>query len=188
MKTLDEAWFWYCNARQSLTILQRLAADYWDEFPWDDPSKTLREDELLLKSDAPSLAKEAGDVLSHLGDIAVVVLFSVFEATVRTALATEVNQEIPNLKHPYLQWKAKTILKAIEIGNVEDIIMYYGKNLDKTLIEDIRKIRDYRNWVAHGRSGAARAAVEPKAAYELLRQFLEAAGLAEASSLPMPSA
>ncbi|MFO0969808.1 MAG: hypothetical protein U0793_29990 [Gemmataceae bacterium] len=46
------------------------------------------------------------------------------------------------------------------------------------LVTQIDQIRDYRNWVAHGRREAPANNVTPGAAYDRLNEFLAALGIA----------
>ena len=46
------------------------------------------------------------------------------------------------------------------------------KGLDANLIEEVNRVRRYRNWVAHGRRTAKPDAVDPETAFRRLMDFL----------------
>jgi hypothetical protein len=60
----------------------------------------------------------------------------------------------------------------IEQGSFFNVLEPY-KDLDANLVEQVNQVRRYRNWVAHGRRTEQPAAVDPKTAYDRLKQFLE---------------
>lgn len=47
------------------------------------------------------------------------------------------------------------------------------KAQDANLVEEINQVRQYRNWVAHGRRGESPAFVDPETAYRRLKRFLD---------------
>jgi hypothetical protein len=176
MTTLEEAWAWYKDTRLILRLMLRLGKRYWNDLPWDG---VLARDEHFKTIEGPTVEEKATSSLGHLDDLAVVVLFSVFEATVRRALVMEVSQEIPGLRHVVLRSAAGKALEAVKKGNIQEVLGHYKTDFDKDLIEEVNQVRDYRNWVAHGRSGQEPPMVEPEVAYQRLQKFLEATGLSE---------
>jgi hypothetical protein len=153
MKTLDEAWDWFRSTRKSLSILRRLAARYWDDLPWDDRSKELWKDAHLRTVEADPLIQEIEHALSHLDDLAVVALFSVFEATVRAALESELSREIPALKHVILRSSAAKALETVREGSIKEVLEHYKTDFNKSFVEEIDQVRDYRNGLRMERRG-----------------------------------
>ena len=54
------------------------------------------------------------------------------------------------------------------------------------LITQVDQVRDYRNWVAHGRRDAPTNNVPPEIAYERLTEFLSALGITTESEEETP--
>lgn len=91
MKTLDEAWGWYRDARQSLKRAERLGERYWDAIPWQEPP--WRGDNRFASLSKKDVVDSARNAIAHIEDLAVLVLFSVFEATVRAAILGQLERE-----------------------------------------------------------------------------------------------
>jgi hypothetical protein len=123
--------------------------------------------------EAEDVIREADLGIEHFDDIAVLVLFSVFEAEVRLRVLSEVRAESESLRHPALVYAAGEAEQAIEDGSFWKVLEPY-KNPDLVgLVEEVNQVRRYRNWVAHGRRAAQPAAVTPKVAFDRLTRFLE---------------
>jgi hypothetical protein len=45
--------------------------------------------------------------------------------------------------------------------------------IDPQLVGDVKQVQQYRNWVAHGRTGRMPPNIIPKMAYERLKDFLD---------------
>jgi hypothetical protein len=176
MTTLDEAWEWYRAAAEGTKRLAHFSR-HWAERPdrganpWIDQ---LRLDNVLRAVDADQMAREAKLVEDELDDLAVLVLFSVFEATVRDLVEEQVAPEVAGLRHPTLVKAGKDVLRAIEEGSFFQILEPFKSAAVNDLVEQINQIRRYRNWVAHGRRPEKKpgAMVEPAVAYQRLKQFL----------------
>ncbi|MGC8639806.1 MAG: hypothetical protein ACP5XB_08035 [Isosphaeraceae bacterium] len=110
-------------------------------------------------------------VLDDLDDLAVLVLFSVFEATVRTHAGAEVDREIAQISHVAVLEAVRDLKEAIANGSFAKVIKAY-KGADVDLTERVNQVREFRNWVAHGRRDAPRNNVTPSVAFERLEGYL----------------
>lgn len=169
MSSLDDAWEWYQATQRQLHRLGRLADLYWENFSWDGPLG--RDDEFRLLSSA-AVSEESRLGLARLDDLAVVILFSSFEALVRERILREVEVEAATLRHAALIDAARDAKEQIDRGSFFRVLKPY-KDLDANLVEEINQVRQYRNWIAHGRKGKEPASVTPKTAYDRLRRFLD---------------
>lgn len=176
MKTLDQAWEWYQAVYEGTKRLTHLAK-FWDlrpnrgENPWVD---RLIFDNVLREVEADQMARDAKTVEDPLADLAILVLFSVFEATVRTLVEEQVKPEVAGLRHATLVKAGRDVLRAIEEGSFFQLLEPFKSSATPDLVEQVNQVRRYRNWVAHGRRDEMRpdALVQPKEAYERLKQFL----------------
>lgn len=81
MKTLADAWSWYQATKRNLARLRRLGEKHWT-----DPSladATLWQDDYFRMLEASDIVAETRISLEPIDELAVVVLFSVFESTSR---------------------------------------------------------------------------------------------------------
>lgn len=170
MMTLKDAWDWYGGIRQQAKFTKRLAEKHWPELPWEG---AIGRDEFIRGLRPEQLSGRAAFIADHLDDLAVLVLFSVFEATVREAVLAEVKPEVERLQHPSLRHAAAEACEAIENGSFFRVLDPFKAGGHAGLIEQVNQVRRYRNWVAHGRRGDPPAAVDPEAAYERLTRFLQ---------------
>lgn len=178
MKTLGEAWTWYEHNRALLTMMKRLGERYWADLPWQG---RLDRDDHFRMLDGIEVAGMARAVLDEFDDLAIFVLFSVFESVVRRRVAEDLQSEVEGLKHPALQRTAQGMLRNIAEGgfyhNVLDLYKRDGKDPQNWAInpsiEQVNRVRRYRNRVAHGRKEADRPdPMKPRQAYDALRDFL----------------
>ncbi len=172
MITLDDAWCWYETTQTHMQIFGRLGFKHWDALPWDGQ---LGSDDKLRNLDSNTIVEGAKFCLTHLDDFAVLVLFSVFESVVRDRILSEIQDEKVRLSHTMLVRIVDDALQDIEHGSFSrllDVFKGRGKELDG-LVEEVNQVRRYRNWVAHGRRTARPDAVDPKAAFDRLRRFLQ---------------
>lgn len=171
MTTLDDAWAWYTVTHQHLKLFRRLARpDYWAGLPID------RDD--AFKFLDPSQVQDQIDTrLPYLDDLAIVVLFSVFEAIVRDqALELVRCQRVPG-EHPVIGNALDDVENSLREGSFFRVLEAYKGPIDKNLVEHVNQVRKYRNWVAHGRRARPEANVDPRQAYTRLRDFLAAVDL-----------
>jgi hypothetical protein len=169
MNTLGDAWRWYAAVKQQAKLARRLAAKHWGDLPWNDG---LGRDVFLRELDPAQVVKEAEFITDELADLAVVVLFSVFEAAVRETVLAEIKPEVEQLRHPALRHAADDARDWIAEGSFFRVLQPFKAEGQADLVEQVNQVRRYRNWVAHGRRGPPPATTTPEAAYERLQQFL----------------
>lgn len=169
MKTLDDALRWYLNTRDNLQRMHRLARRHWQMLPWEGDLGRDEEFKLLEGSDVRA---ETEYSLDFLDDLTVVVLFSVFEQTIREQIRDEVEAEAAGLTHPVLRKAAEDAVQAVELGSFFRVLEPYKAEGHADLIEEVNQVRRYHNWVAHGRRGEQPPSVAPRMAYERLSRFL----------------
>lgn len=169
MTSLEDAWHW-CDSVHSLTqMMQRLGRKYWEKLPWEG---LLDRDEHLRHADAADISDRSDTVFADLDDLCVLLLFSVFESTVRAKVLADINAELPPLQHPTLLLAIQEAKESIENGSFFRVLEPF-KATDADLIEQVNQVRRYRNWVAHGRRGLQPAAVDPAAAFDRLQRFVQ---------------
>ena len=149
--------------------MARLGGKYWDELPWDG---SLGRDDSFRLLEAAQIEEKSRAVLDDLDDPCVLLLFSVFEATVRERALADVADELPILRHPALVQAMQTLNDTIRHGSFYRVLDAY-KGLDANLIEEVNQVRRYRNWVAHGRPGVQPDNVSPDDAHQRLKRFLD---------------
>ena len=171
MISIADAWRWYDATRKSLFRIRRLAAKHWGDLPWE--GSLGRDDEFRLL-EAVDVIQDGNLALDYFDDVAVLVLFSVFEAQVRSHLLAEVRSEVDAIRHPALRLAATDALTAIEDGSFFRVLEPFKSPELAGLVEEVNQVRRYRNWVAHGRRSARPPDVTPKNAFERLDRFLKA--------------
>lgn len=129
----------------------------------------------------------ADAVLDNLNDLAVLVLFSVFEATVRDRAKADVDRETAAIQHPAVMRAVKDLEEAIENGSFGKITESY-KSMDVDLTEQVNQVRKFRNRVAHGRRNEPENSVEPEGAIDRLRRYLSRLEGVEKAATMGPSA
>ena len=111
MRTLDDAWSWYEHNRRLLKMMQRLGDRYWAELP---AGGRLGNDSDFRRLGGDEVGGMARKVLAELDDLAIFVIFSVFESIVRQTVADDLQDEIGSLSHPALQRSADKLLQNIQ--------------------------------------------------------------------------
>ncbi len=141
---------------------------------WDDPAleAVLNRASRLRDRPAAEVVEKANTVLDDLDDLAVLVLFSVFEATVRTLAKADVNRETAQVRHPAVLRTVNDLKEAIENGSFGKVTDAY-KTMGVDLTAQVNQVRKFRNWVAHGRRDVPENRVEPQSAIDRLRRYLE---------------
>lgn len=86
IRSLEDAWNWYASVRKLAYDMKHLAGR-WDRPEWN---AVLSLDNRLRERTAAELNDMANTVLADLDDLAVLVLFSVFEASVRAQAGADV--------------------------------------------------------------------------------------------------
>jgi len=166
MKDLDEAWEWYRETREQLKLWRRILDKYWAQLPWQD---SLERDDRFRSLDEHRLIASSDLSLRELDDLAVLLLFSVFESMVRSRISDEVQKEAEEkeIVHVILVKATNDAIERIESGSFFHVLESY-KGLNRDLVEQVNQVRKYRNWVAHGKRGASPSIVDPRAAYDRL--------------------
>ena len=172
MTTLNEAWSWYETTIRALEVTHRLGDLYWDGLPWDG---RLGKEERFKEVKGSWLAKAADQGMKELDDLAIVLFFSIFESIVRERIRGEVDVERQTLIHPVLKNAAERTDQELDRGSFHRVLELL-KTYDHNLVEQVRQVRRYRNWVSHGRRGRAPMELNPKSAHERLSEFLACLG------------
>jgi hypothetical protein len=172
MTTLKEAWSWYQATIRTLRVTQRLGNAYWDELPWDG---RLGKEERFKEVGGAGLAEAAERGIEQLDDLAIVLFFSLFESIVRERIRGEVDVERQTLRHPVLKSAAEKTDQELDRGSFHRVLELL-KTYDPDLVEQVRQVRRYRNWVSHGRRGRAPMQLDPESAYARLSAFLTRLG------------
>jgi len=174
IKTLEDAQRWYEAVKKLVEMMDRIARRYWRE---DIEQKTLNEtlytDTYLKEFEAATIQDLAQVVIKDLDDLAVLLLFSVFEANVRDRTLEEMALELVTPpSHPALVKAVEDAKEAVEHGSFGRLTEAY-KSLDSNVKTQVDQVRRYRNWVAHGRRGASENNVDPERALKRLGDFLK---------------
>jgi hypothetical protein len=165
--SLEDAWDWYRAVRTLAYDMRRLADK------WEDPGLigVVQQNNHLRERTAIELQQKAATILDDLDDLAVLMLFSVFEATVRDRAKEDVDREIELIHHPAVLRAVNDLKDSIENGSFGKVTEAYQK-MDTDLTAQVNQVRKYRNWVAHGRRGAPENHVDPDRAIDRLRRYL----------------
>ena len=170
MMTLDDAWGWYHKTRFMLKSFGRLGMSHWDSLPSES---SLWKDDRFKELNSATIVEDSKLCLEPLDDFAVLILFSVFESSVRERVLAEVQRERALLSHHILTGIVDDAMQGIENGSFFRVLEVF-KARDADMVEEVNQVRRYRNWVAHGRSTARpNNAVDPETAYVRLRRFLD---------------
>src|SRR5262249_33478560 len=138
----------------------------------DDEFKTLEAEDI----DAATRAS-----LAPIDDLAIVVLFSVFESLVRDHVVSLIKPEAAELTDPILKQAADDAIRGVEEGSFYRRVLEPLKEQERVradLVTQVDQVRDYHNWVAHGRRDTPTNNVTPKVAYQRLVAFLDELGIA----------
>jgi hypothetical protein len=170
--SLADAWRWYKAARLLARAMARLGENHWDKLPWDGD---LGRDNHLKDLTSAEILSGSQTILNDLDDLCVLLLFSVFEATIRQRVLAEVEAELSQPRHVAIRRALADMKDGIEHGSFFKVLEPY-KDIDANLTEQVNQVRRYRNWVAHGRRTEQPDAVDPATAYHRLRRFLDHLG------------
>ena len=178
IQSLNDAWEWYLAVRTLALDMRKLAGK------WNDPAleTVLGRDNRLRHRTKEELLDRAKMILDDLDDLAVLVLFSVFEANVRVRVSADVERETLSIRHPAVLRAVDDLKEAIENGSFGQVTEAY-KKMDVNLTEEVNQVRKFRNWVAHGRQDAPENRVEPESAIDRLRRYLARLAEVEAASI-----
>jgi hypothetical protein len=182
MRTLAYAWRWYLVTKQNLARMQRLGEKHWNDNSLVDAS--IWHDNFFRTLEAEVIVAETTVSLKPIDDLAVVVLFSVFESHVRDHLIESIEPQLNRINDPILKEAADDAVQGIKEGSFYRRVLDPLKRQERVsadLITQVDQVRDYRNWVAHGRRDTPANNVTPKMAYDRLSEFLAALGIATES-------
>ncbi|HEX4613523.1 MAG TPA: hypothetical protein VH092_35400 [Urbifossiella sp.] len=116
--------------------------------------------------------------LPFLDDLAVVVLFSVFESIVRDNAVGLLRDRRSPADHPVVSNTLRDAEESLREGSFFHVLEAYKGPVDVKLVEHVNQVRKYRNWVAHGRRATDPPDnVSPRAAYDRLGLFLATLGI-----------
>jgi hypothetical protein len=179
MKTLADARDWYIATKRSLDRLRGLGEKHWNDSSLADAS--IWQDDRFRMLEAAVIVGDTETSLEPMDDLAVVVFFSVFESQVRDYLIELMRPHVDAIVEPILKESADDAVRGVEEGSFYRRVLEPLKKqcrVSADLVTQIDQIRDYRNWVAHGRREAPTNRVVPREAYERLSHFLGALGIA----------
>jgi len=187
MKTLADAWNWYVATKRNLARWRRLGHNHWGHASLENAS--IWQDDQFRTLVAEDIVAETTTSLKPIDDLAIVVLFSVFESQVRDYLIAQIKPEAGSLTDPILKEAAEAALQGVAEGSffrrVLDPLKKQGR-VSADLVTQVDQVRDYRNWVANGRRerGTDMSNVTPKVAYDRLQEFLAVLGIAAETERP----
>jgi uncharacterized protein YutE (UPF0331/DUF86 family) len=135
--------------------------------------------------------RETTQALQPLEDLGILVLFSVFESAVRDHLAEAIRPETDELVHPILKQAAEEVFDGIRQGSLANKVISPLKEqgrISPQLSDKVKQVRDYRNWVAHGKREPRENIVNltAKEAFDRLKEFLDELGIPAQSELDEP--
>jgi hypothetical protein len=188
MKTLADAWQWYQATKRNLERMGRLGRRHWGDLSQLVDAPLWRDDQFRTL-EASAIVQETTASLEPIDDLAVVVLFSVFESHVRDWLTERMEPEAEALTHPILREAAADAVQGVQEGSFYRRVLHPLKEQGRVsadLVTQVDQVRDYRNWVAHGRRDAPTNLVTPTVAYQRLNAFLAALGIAVESEERAP--
>jgi hypothetical protein len=180
MKTLTAAREWWVATKENLARMQHLGKRHWSDASLSDAS--IWQDDRFKTLEAARIVAETSASLEPIDDLAVVVLFSVFESQVRDFLSKLMQPHADRITHPILREAARDALRGVEDGSFYRRVLEPLKRqgfVSPDLVTQVDQVRDYRNWVAHGRREAPTNFVTPEQAYVRLEEFLAAIGITD---------
>src|SRR5262245_12217685 len=121
IRSLDDAWKWYSAVRMLAYDMRKLAGK------WGTPElhEVLSRDNRLRERTAADLKNGANAILDDLNDLAVLVLFSVFEVTVRDRAKADADRETASIRHLAVLRAVKDLKEAIENGSFDRVTESY---------------------------------------------------------------
>jgi hypothetical protein len=182
MKTLADAWNWYSATKENLARMRRLGEKHWN-----DPNlanTSIRQDDRFRMLEADTIVAETNASLMPIDDLGIVVMFSVFESRVREYLIELIRPEAEGIIDPILKEAAADAVRGVREGSFYRCVLEplkYQKRVSADLVEQIDQVRQYRNWVAHGRRDVPENNVTPEQAFARLEEFLAALGITSES-------
>ena len=136
MKTLADAWEWYNSTRRNLERMNRLARKYWAALPWEEE---LGRDNVFRHLEANIVEGETRGSLGFIDDLAVVVLFSVFEHTVRHHFKCQLDAQLESITHPIFRRAAENSIESVEVGSFARLLEPYKDRIGPEVIEEVNQ-------------------------------------------------
>jgi hypothetical protein len=175
MSPLDEIWEWYEVTRDSLRLALRLIKSISISAPLSS--------DVILELIPQSFQSDPLDEVTRklqqaehklLDDLAVVALWASFEQQVLDHLEQAVQRALKQKRRDRLQQRIlQERLAKPRYWPFEEVLDLYKEIIDPQLVGDVKQVLQYRNWVAHGRTGRMPPNIIPKMAYERLKDFLD---------------
>lgn len=109
--------------------------------------------------------------LEELDDLAVLALFAKFEVWLIRDI-TQVLDSKGELLAPFEKKVLACARKAVKRQRLASLLDVYKIIVPAEIVRQVKQIREYRNWVAHGKRGLRPVAITPKEAYERLNEFM----------------
>jgi hypothetical protein len=162
---LDPLWQAYVSARDALRAVSRS----------DTANAAVFGTSTFMGMVGTSLDDRLAAAQTELDDLTILSFTATFEATVWDHLATElvgIRATYPGLLGTALNETLENQMKRMPFTQ---IIGFFGLRSD--MVSDVKRIWQYRNWVAHGRQRGRPATADPGTAYSKLTDFLREAGL-----------
>jgi hypothetical protein len=174
IRSLEDAWRWYEAVQKLVAWMDRMGRRYWTEKVEDLTLKeTLHKDNVFRDVESATIQDLAKQVSEDLDDLAVLLLFSVYEATVRDRTIEEMDRELETPpRHLVLKKAVEDARDTISHGSFGRLTESF-KDLDPDARTLVDQVRHYRNWVAHGRRGTVKNNVDPASAIMRLKKFLD---------------
>ncbi len=182
MRTLREALDWFVSTRTNLERMRRLGTKHWNHPSLKGAS--IWDDEKFKRVESVAIVAETTAAIQPLEDLGILVLFSVFEAFVRDHLERVVKPHATKIEHPVLVSAAEDALEGLRQGSFANKVLKPLQDqltITPALSEKVKQVRDYRNWIAHGRrlpkaSNIVNLTVEET--FDRLKEFLDVLGIA----------
>jgi hypothetical protein len=174
IRSLEDAWRWYEAVQKLVAWMDRMGRRYWTEKVEEMTLKeTLHKDNVFRDVESATIQDLTKQVSEDLDDLAVLLLFSVFEATVRERTIEEMDRELETPpRHLVLKKAVEDARDTISHGSFGHLTESF-KDLDPDTRTLVDQVRHYRNWVAHGRRGTVKNNVDPASALKRLKNFLD---------------
>ena len=182
MRILRDARDWYESARTNLSRMNRLGTHHWN-----DPTllgSSIWDDERFKQVEAVDIELETIRAIKPLEDLGILVMFAVFEANVRDHLERVIAPLVEKIDHPILLEAAGQALEGIQQGSFANKVLaplQMQNRITPELSDKVKQVRDYRNWIAHGRREPKPSAIinlTVNEAYNRLKDFLDTLGIA----------
>lgn len=183
IRSLEDARDWYEAVLKLVGMMDRMARRYWgEEAEGLTLKETLHQDNVFRHLESATIQDLAKRVIEDLDDLAVLLLFSVFEAAVRERTLEEMDRELDKPpRHLVLKKAVGDAKDAVGHGSFGRLTESY-RELDPDTRTLVDQVRHYRNWVAHGRRGPVKNNVDPDSAMMRLERFLKLLDAAAATA------